>query len=292
MSFLGRCLGIAAVLLAATIVARPTGADSSEAPPTPAQAAAILDQALSIRYDCDVSARLLIVMTSRRGETRTREVHALTMRRESRMHSLVRVLAPAHLRGLTVMTVEAEGRLDDSFVYLPSLGRTRRVSKGRGSDAFLGSDLTYHDMEWHRASDYSVLGASWVLDHREAAIRIETRPLLEKAWSRADFLVALSDHGLLAVSYYRGGRDPVRTLSASRSSLERFGRNLIPRRLEVTNHSRGTTTSIEILDIEVNPEVDHHVFSVGRLEANRSLRLPSAARRDSTSSGERSPAEP
>jgi hypothetical protein len=58
---------------------------------------------------------------------------------------MVRFTDPTDLRGAGVLLLEKKGRMPDQFMYLPELGRTRRVSTRMMSSSLFGTDFSYED---------------------------------------------------------------------------------------------------------------------------------------------------
>lgn len=61
--------------------------------------------------------------------------------------------APAAVKNTRFLQVENDGRDNDKWIYLPALGRVRRISSSEGSSSFMGSDFTYDDMETREIED-------------------------------------------------------------------------------------------------------------------------------------------
>jgi hypothetical protein len=243
--------------------------------PTRAEATALLEQALDARYECDTIARMRMTLGDRRGAARSREIALVSKRRDGRLHALARLEAPAHLRGLTVLTVEWPDRPDDTFVYLPAMQRTRRIAMHRRGEAFLGSDLTYRDFERHRIGDYRVLRAEPLLLADEPALRVITVPRDEDRSERVDFILARSDQAILRfVSYREGSAEPTRLLEMPRASMRAEGAHRIPMRLRAEDRQRGTWTEVEVLSLEIDPEIEDGLFSMVTLESGRPLPRP------------------
>ena len=159
----------------------------------------LLARAFEVRHDCDTAARLSLEMTGRDGSRRHREIELLTKRIDGRLHALARLEAPADLRGMALLTLENRGRADDTWVYLPSLRRNRRITAHRRADAFLGSDLAYADFERHRVDEYRVLGGHAETIGADAVWRIVTVPQPPSVNARIDFWVAEADAALLRI---------------------------------------------------------------------------------------------
>jgi hypothetical protein len=232
-------------------------------------APALLREALARRYDCDLEARLRLVLFGRDGSRRTRELRSVSKRLDGRTHTLGRLLAPEHLRGMAVLSIEARGRAADVFVYLPSLGRTRRVGGRQRSERFLGSDLTWADLERHRAEDHAVLGAERDTSAGEPALRIRTRRRDEAG--RVEFVVALRDLAILRMDVVGPGDHALRSLSMPREAMLASGDLRVPGRIEARDLRRGTRTRVDVLELRFDPEVDARVFSTVTLESGRPL---------------------
>jgi len=232
----------------------------------------LLARAIAIRYDCDSRALVDLRMRDGRGGERHRRIRTVTKHLHGRMHSIGRLIAPERLRGMTLLSIEARDRSDDVFVYLPSLGRVRRVSMGRRADSFLGSDLTYQDFDRHRAEDYRIESLAREMVEAEPVHVITTRPKDFETYRRVAFVAAVSDLAILELRYYKGGgAQPSRVVRFPRASIRKSGGNLIPTRIHVANTTRGSQTDVEISELEVNPEIDDRLFSIITLRAQREL---------------------
>jgi hypothetical protein len=209
----------------------------------------LLARAIAIRYDCDSRARIDLRMRDGRGGERHRRIRTVAKHIHGRMHSIGRLIAPQHLRGMTFLSIEARDRTDDVFVYLPSLGRVRRVSMSRRADSFLGSDLTYGDFDRQRAEDYGVESLAREMVEMEPVHVITARPKDRETYHRVAFVVAVSDLAILELRYYKA------------------------------NTIRGSETDVEISELEVNPEIDDRLFSIVTLRAERELDTVGDARK-------------
>lgn len=53
---------------------------------------------------------------------------------------------PSSVANTRFLTMENSGGADDRHIFLPSLGKVRRVASSEGSDSFMGTDLSYDDI--------------------------------------------------------------------------------------------------------------------------------------------------
>src|SRR5215210_708527 len=78
---------------------------------------------------------------------------------------LIRFTYPNDIRGTGFLVWEHPGAEDERFLYLPSLGRVRRIAGTETQESFVGSDFTYEDIGGREFDDYTYAlvdeNASW-----------------------------------------------------------------------------------------------------------------------------------
>ena len=106
---------------------------------------------------------------------------------------------------------------------------------------------------------------------------IRARPLRNATYHHAEFRVARADHAILEVRYFkRAAEQPYRIVHAPRDAMVQGGGHVLPSRLLVENKVRNTTTEVLFHKLEIEPEIDDRIFSVGTLDQERELPLPGA----------------
>jgi hypothetical protein len=81
---------------------------------------------------------------------------------------LIRFDYPNDIRGTAFLVWEHPDSEDERFLYLPALGRVRRIAGAETQESFVGSDFTYEDIGGREFDEYSYAfagpdgaGASW-----------------------------------------------------------------------------------------------------------------------------------
>jgi Outer membrane lipoprotein-sorting protein len=79
---------------------------------------------------------------------------------------LIRFSYPNDIRGTGFLVWEHPTSDDERFLYLPSLGRVRRIAGAETQESFVGSDFTYEDIGGRELDDYTYAfagpdGATW-----------------------------------------------------------------------------------------------------------------------------------
>jgi hypothetical protein len=95
---------------------------------------------------------------------------------------LIRFTYPNDIRGTGFLVWEHPDREDERFLYLPSLGRVRRIAGSETQESFVGSDFTYEDIGGREFDEYTYSiaeeNASWTSpsgDPARPAWRLESR---------------------------------------------------------------------------------------------------------------------
>jgi hypothetical protein len=94
----------------------------------------------------DSRAELRMKLFDRRGRVRDRALTLLTLRRTEGDRSLIRFTYPNDIRGTGFLVWEHPAGDDERFLYLPSLGRVRRIAGSEAQESFVGSDFSYEDI--------------------------------------------------------------------------------------------------------------------------------------------------
>ena len=234
-----------------------------------------LASAFRNQYEVDSTATIELVIRNGAGQVRRRSFEAASKIIDDRLHTIGRLTHPEHLRGMTILQIEAGDRGHDAFVYLPSMRSVRRVSTAQRGDAFFGTDVTYEDLERRYVRDYEIVDFAEDQVQGEPALLVRARPRLPQSYHEVRFWIARSDQAILQAHFLKRGSDePYRTLAAPRSAMARMAGHTLPTRLVVENRARGTTTEVRYRDLLVNPEIDDRVFSIRTLEQKR--RIPGA----------------
>lgn len=130
----------------------------------------------------DSRAEMKMRLLDRRGRARERSVVLTTLEGgSSGDRILVRFTYPNDIRNTGFLVWEHPSADDERFLYLPALGRVRRIAGNEKQQSFVGSDLTYEDIGGRDISDYSYAfvdqNATWTAPDgsKHAAWALEAR---------------------------------------------------------------------------------------------------------------------
>ena len=116
----------------------------------------------------------------------TKDTAQVTTRRGESKHSdktLVRFLYPNDIKNTALLVWEHADSEDERFLFLPAIGRVRRISGEERQDSFAGSDFSYEDIGPAAMLSRATAGTVgrrvlFVLPGSEAAVRLAVTKLI------------------------------------------------------------------------------------------------------------------
>lgn len=197
------------------------------------------------------------------GDIRLRVLDVKLLEAEDGDRTLLVLKEPRDLAGTAFLSIRRPGGDRAGWMSLPSQRRARRIGDARGSDSFLGSHLTYADLDPPSLDDYDfrvvsqeeIAGAAGVVVERTIAGQ-ETGPR-ELVWvDTRDFLVH-------RVEFY--GTDGALDRSLVIDSYQTVAGFPRPVRLEMRQAERTGRTVLEWRDMQIGVGLSERDFDPGRL---------------------------
>ena len=116
----------------------------------------------------DSQAEMRMRLYDRQGRVRERTITFLTRHEtgNTKDRILVRFTYPNDIRNTALLVWEHPDAEDERFLFLPALGRVRRITGAEKQESFVGSDLSYEDIGGRNVADYTYQfveeDATWV----------------------------------------------------------------------------------------------------------------------------------
>ena len=105
----------------------------------------------------DSRAEMRMRLIDRHGRVRERAMTLMALRAAGGKgdRTLVRFSYPNDIKNTALLVWEHPESDDERFLYLPALGRVRRVAGEQKQESFVGSDLSYEDIGGRDIADYT-----------------------------------------------------------------------------------------------------------------------------------------
>jgi len=222
--------------------------------------------------DDSMTQTVKMLMKDRMGVERLLEAEMFWEKDQATRFSkvLLKFDNPPELRGAAVLVIEKKP-VNDMFMFLPELGKTRRITSQMVSGNMMGTDFTYEDFGRLQGM-ISNLETERLPDEQFADRTVfvtQSRPVPDTGsdYERIRSLIDQETCVPLRVEFYeKGSEQPVKVLAIEPSKVSKEKTGWIPRELQMEDVAGGTSTRIVIEKLEVSVPIDRKMFSQSELE--------------------------
>lgn len=216
-----------------------------------------------------VDVRMDLAFGSGRAESRTFRMWTRTLD-DGGGRMLMRFDSPPDLQGTALLMIRRPGGQTDNWVWLPSLGRSRRIAPADATDSFMQSEFTVEDLtvavDPTRLS-YTSLGEVPCGDGR-SCIQVDERRATEQAIKESLYgrVVLYVDKDLFVVhrvDFYDKSGALMKVLQAG--GLVRAGDGWRFDRVTVGNAQNGNVTTMQVVARRLDPKMDDSVFNPAQI---------------------------
>ncbi len=169
---------------------------------------------------------------------------------------VVKFLQPAEIAGVAALTFENPGSSDDSWLWLPSSKRTRRISGANNTASFQGTEFTYEDLgdvdpteyDWRFLEETTLKRGSESIP----VYKLRARPTYRDTGYSSLVVYINKEHWRHErIEYYDKTQRRLKSRDSSEWQLF-HGRFWRAKRVEMTNHLTGKRTLLEIQTHQVS----------------------------------------
>jgi len=212
-----------------------------------------------------------MIVTSKDGTTSERMVEQYGVVDKGLSKAVIVFKKPANVADTRFLVLENEGRAEDRWIYLPKLGKVRRVSSGEGSGSFVGTDFTYDDIS---AAGREVSKDNHKLLREEAMAGsdcyvLESSPKTpgDGQYSRTVRWIAKNSWLTLRVEMYDKENTLLKLLEVSKHENKQG--YWTPIVTKMSNVQEKTSTSMEIKQVIYDKAIPASVFTENFLKTGR-----------------------
>jgi uncharacterized protein len=222
----------------------------------------------------DSQSVAVITLMNDTGQQRVRRVFSLTKLKEDGQAQMriARFLYPPDVKGTATLMIEHLDRDDDMWIYLPTLGKTRRLVAKNKRDSYVGTDFSYGDILGHKVEDYHHrLIGSEAIDGIDCFI-VESIPISDKIrqesgynrqinWIRKENFASHKSEG-----YDLQGKLFKKLISEDIRLIDQTLSRWQPMRLEMMNLQTNHRTILAYEDFKANVGIPQSSFTTRYLE--------------------------
>jgi outer membrane lipoprotein-sorting protein len=220
------------------------------------------------------TADMLMILTDKKGAKRKKYFKTFSKEYGEDSKQLMIIDRPANIRNSGFLTFDYDNsdQDDDQWLYLPSLGRSKRIASGDKDGSFMGSDLNYSDMTSRDLEDYDYRILKEMSLKNEKVWLIESIPRSEEVIDKTGYrkTILAVRHDIYMVSRIKAWPAKGSYVKITDfNNLERINGVLVHTDVRVIKKSGKTIkhkTQLLLSDIQFNRNLTDDLFTLRRLE--------------------------
>lgn len=231
---------------------------------------AIVEKVLNRDDGKDSYAKVEMLITDRSGMTQARSMISAVKDFGSLSKSYIRFTSPATIDGTSFLSWEVEGKDDEQFLYLPELGRDRRIASSQKDSDFVNTDFTYEDMQEREIDkdNHTLLREEKLGGYDCWVVESVPRDPKSSQYKRRVAWIPKDIYLPIRVEFYtKVLRQPTKILTVRR--LEKISGIWTGKEAEMKNYDRNTATVLRTLEIKYNKGLPDRMFTRAYLKQAR-----------------------
>lgn len=203
------------------------------------------------------------------GKKRIREMTMIGFENDKGIEkSMMRLIKPAKVKGTGFLSVSNPDGPDESYLYLPALGKPRRLSSEERGGHFMGSDFTYEDIAPTHEDYQHQLVKTEVIDGNDyylvASIPKDDEMRQDVGFSKKLTWISKAHFNVLKMEARDINDHVIRMLTVSEYQEIEEG-FWIPIVMEMKTIETGSRTILNYQNIETNVGLSDQDFSIRQL---------------------------
>ncbi|WP_028974261.1 outer membrane lipoprotein-sorting protein [Spirochaeta cellobiosiphila] len=216
------------------------------------------------------STRSTMILTAKDGSTTERMIDEYTSdAKDGSNRGVIMFQKPASVAGTRFLTLEVKDGDDNKWIYLPALGKVRRISSSEGSSSFVGTDFSYDDLsalDRDVNKDTHTLLGSDSLDGNDCWL-IQSVPKESYQYAKVKIWVDKNTKATRKMELYDDKGDMVKLFQVLK--FETVQGWVTPMEMKMTTIKSNTSTTIKVDIIKYDQPIPDAVFTTNYLATGR-----------------------
>ncbi|GHV07624.1 hypothetical protein FACS189485_18230 [Spirochaetia bacterium] len=216
------------------------------------------------------SVRARMVITAKNGSTTERVVDEYSKDGPNGTRMMIQFQSPASVRGTRFLTMENANDSTDQWIFLPSLGKVRRIAASEGSGSFMGTDMSYDDISSASRDtdlDAHTLLREETLDNKICYV-IESKPK-DSSYQYSRMMSWIDKETLVNYRIDLFDRRDTLVKRMEMSDVRDIQGRLTPMQTKMSTITAGTSTTIYNDIMRYDDPIPERVFTTSYLETGR-----------------------
>ncbi len=210
---------------------------------------------------------LTMTLTNRKGQKTTRHMHGYFMEVEGDGDMSMTIFdTPVDVKGTASMIYTHKIGDDDQWLYLPAIGRVKRISSSNKSGPFMGSEFAFEDLSSQELEKYTYKYISEELMNGEECYKVERYPVSKTSGYKRNIVwYNKSNYRFEKIEFYDRKDDLLKSLMYSNFKLY-LSKYWRASTMKMVNHQNGKETLLEFSEIKFGINLTKDDFSQNALK--------------------------
>jgi hypothetical protein len=222
-----------------------------------------------------VSTRSRMVIQAKNGSSSERLIDQYSKDGPKGKRTMIVFQQPDTVKGTRFLTMENPGTADDRWIFLPGVGKVRRMAASEGSGSFVGTDFSYDDISsMSRGIDldtHTLLREESLVAGGGTSIAcyvIQSVPK-DSSYQYSKMLLWIAKDTKLNLKIELYGKTNTLVKTVEMSGIKEVQGRITTTVTKMTTHTAGTSTTIYMDIIKYDDPVPEAVFTTAYLETGR-----------------------
>jgi len=217
-----------------------------------------------------VSTRSKMTIRAKDGSMSERVIDQYSKDGPKGSRTMIVFQQPANVAGTRFLTMENPGSADDRWIYLPSLGKVRRIAASEGSGSFMGTDFSYDDISSaSRSADMDTHTLLREENRNGAACYVIQSVPKDSSYQYSKMIQWIAKDSKITMKIELYDKKNVLVKTAEMSGVKDVQGRLTATITTMTTHAAGTSTTINMEIIKYDDPIPDRVFTTAFLETGR-----------------------
>lgn len=207
-----------------------------------------------------------MILIDKNNNKKVRKIESYSKEGKTGENSFVVFLEPSDVKGTKFLTIGHRDGDDEQRLYLPALGKVRRISSSKKGGSFMGSDLNYFDMEDHSFDDFSY---RYIRDEnyedRDCYVIEQISKDPNAPYSRQLVWISKSDNFAYKVECYDKKSSSRLIKVIVMKEVKTINGVMIATKMVVDNKEKDHKTLMVMEDVKLNTGLKDSIFSIKNL---------------------------
>ncbi len=209
-------------------------------------------------------ARIAMALVNDRDQENKRKVVMRSRKDGDTRRLFVRFQSPADVSGTTFLGIDDDGSRTQ-YIYLPAVGKSRRISGKQRNAAFVGTDYSYADMDNRDIEDSAKTRLADEKIGKKDCFVVEATPTsTDSAYGKVTMWISKDSYLPLRIRFYDGKDNELKRLTVQ--EVKKVEGRWVIMESKMVDLKRSHTTVMKVTEIDIRDDIPLEQFEERALE--------------------------